>query len=187
MLGQPASWQTVCSPSRWTRPRSWVYCGPMLALTLIHGGLRSIGVSALRASMRSRRLPSGATMVTTRDYARMAGNRATEGAHATDVTPPARAEDRQLRLDAALIVKADLTHDTAQCEPAATDRTTRHRHAARGRAQQGHRGPAASPDRERDRRPARRPLHLQGPGGGRLVEPARRRARRLQAGGAAAM
>ena len=31
----------------------------MVALTLIHGGLRSIGVSALRASMRSRRRPSG--------------------------------------------------------------------------------------------------------------------------------
>jgi hypothetical protein len=36
----------------------------MLALTLIHGGLRSTGVSALRASMRSNRRPSGATIVT---------------------------------------------------------------------------------------------------------------------------
>src|SRR5262245_61005215 len=64
MLGQPASWQTVCRPSRWTRPRSWVNSGPIVALTLIQSGLRSIGVSALRASTRSRRRPSGATMVT---------------------------------------------------------------------------------------------------------------------------
>src|SRR5689334_23764075 len=64
MLGQPASWQTVCRPSRLTRPLSCVYSGPILALTLIHGGLRSIGVSAFRASMRSRRRPSGTTAVT---------------------------------------------------------------------------------------------------------------------------
>src|SRR4051794_11507362 len=63
MLGQPASWQTVCRPSRCTSPRSWVNCGPMLALTLIHGGLRSMGVSELRASMRRRRRPSGALLV----------------------------------------------------------------------------------------------------------------------------
>src|ERR687893_323531 len=63
MLGQPASWQTVCRPSRETSPRSWVYSGPILALTLIHGGLRSIGVSALRASIRRRRRPSGAGVV----------------------------------------------------------------------------------------------------------------------------
>src|SRR3981189_1872335 len=69
MLGQPASWQTVCRPSRLTRPRSWVYSGPIFALTLIHGGLRSIGVSALRASMRSIRRPSGWTVVTSPEYA----------------------------------------------------------------------------------------------------------------------
>ena len=62
MLGQPASWHTVCNPSRETSPRNWVYSGPILALTLIHGGLRSIGVSALRASIRSMRRPSGATV-----------------------------------------------------------------------------------------------------------------------------
>src|SRR6186997_1904846 len=71
MLGQPASWHTVCRPSRWTRPRRWVNSGPMVAFTLIHGGLRSIGVSALRASMRSRRRPSGTTVVTAQDYARV--------------------------------------------------------------------------------------------------------------------
>src|SRR5262245_33181943 len=68
MLGQPASWQTVCRPSRSTRPRRCENCGPMVAFTLIHGGLRSIGVSALRASMRSIRRPSGATSVTCAAY-----------------------------------------------------------------------------------------------------------------------
>src|SRR6185369_2543147 len=62
MFGQPASWHTVCRPSRWTRPCSEVYSGPILALILIDGGLRSIGVSALRASIRSIRRPSGATV-----------------------------------------------------------------------------------------------------------------------------
>src|SRR5215475_10258277 len=61
MFGQPASWHTVCRPSRCTRPRIAVNSGPIFALTLIHGGLRSIGVSALRASMRSIRRPSGPT------------------------------------------------------------------------------------------------------------------------------
>src|SRR5262244_383753 len=69
MFGQPASWQTVCRPSRLTRLRSWVYSGPIIALTLIHGGFRSIGVSALRASMRNIRRPSGWTMVTGPAYA----------------------------------------------------------------------------------------------------------------------
>src|SRR5436305_998009 len=63
MLGQPASWHTVCSPSRCTRPRSAVYSGPIRAVTLIHGGLRSIGVCVLRASMRSSRRPSGAAFI----------------------------------------------------------------------------------------------------------------------------
>src|SRR5688572_10520625 len=60
MLGQPAAWQTVCRPSRFTSPCSCVNSGPIVALTLIHGGLRSIGVCAFRASMRSIRRPSGA-------------------------------------------------------------------------------------------------------------------------------
>ena len=37
------------------------YSGPIRAVVRIHAGLRSIGVSALRASTRSRRRPSGAT------------------------------------------------------------------------------------------------------------------------------
>src|SRR5215207_5593404 len=59
MLGQPASSQTVCSPSRRTRPLSSVYSGPIRARVLIHDGLRSIGVCALRTSSRSIRRPSG--------------------------------------------------------------------------------------------------------------------------------
>src|ERR671912_1560448 len=59
MLGQPASSQTVCSPSRRTRPLSSVYSGPIRARVLIHDGLRSIGVCALRTSSRSTRRPSG--------------------------------------------------------------------------------------------------------------------------------
>src|SRR5215213_9961163 len=59
MLGQPASWHTVCSPSDFTRLCRAVYCGPMRARVLIHSGLRSIGVSALRTSRRSSFLPSG--------------------------------------------------------------------------------------------------------------------------------
>src|SRR4051794_10154587 len=74
MLGQPAAWQTVCRPSRCTSPASWVNSGPMVAFTLIHGGLRSMGVSALRASMRSNRRPSGATMVTLRSLTPHAGD-----------------------------------------------------------------------------------------------------------------
>src|SRR5918993_5137578 len=64
MLGQPASSQTVCSPSRRTRPLSSVYSGPILARVLIHDGLRSIGVWALRTSSRSIRRPSGCSVVT---------------------------------------------------------------------------------------------------------------------------
>ena len=52
-------------PGRW----SSVYSGPILARVLIHAGLRSIGVSALRASSRSRRRPSGGAAVTIRAYA----------------------------------------------------------------------------------------------------------------------
>ena len=61
MFGQPASWHTVCSPSRFTRPVSSRYSGPIRAVVRIHSGLRSIGVCALRASTRSMRRPSGAT------------------------------------------------------------------------------------------------------------------------------
>src|SRR5215475_4551428 len=97
MLGQPASWQTVCSPSRWTRPRTAVNSGPIVALILIHGGLRSIGVAALRASMRSIRRPSGATcpappgagersVVTVRAYAGVGPLSGEQGRYATDVT-----------------------------------------------------------------------------------------------------
>src|SRR5437868_15235177 len=62
MLGQPASSQTVCSPSRRTSDLSSVYSGPVFSLVLIHGGLRSIGVSALRTSRRRSFRPSGATV-----------------------------------------------------------------------------------------------------------------------------
>src|SRR5699024_3163632 len=50
-------------PRLWTRCFISLYSGPMTALVWIHSGLRSIGTSALRASMRSMRRPSGA-MVT---------------------------------------------------------------------------------------------------------------------------
>src|SRR5215212_7222384 len=64
MLGQPASSQTVCNPSRRTRLFSSVYSGPILARVLIHEGLRSIGVWELRTSSRSIRRPSGCSVVT---------------------------------------------------------------------------------------------------------------------------
>ena len=38
MFGQPASWQTVCSPSALTSSRSAVYSGPVRSVVLIHGG-----------------------------------------------------------------------------------------------------------------------------------------------------
>ena len=43
MLGQPASWQTVCSPSDFTSACSSRYSGPILARVLIHSGFFSIG------------------------------------------------------------------------------------------------------------------------------------------------
>src|SRR5450432_564387 len=61
MLGQPASSQTVCRPSRLTRLLSSLYSGPITARVLIHSGLRSIGVWLLRTSRRSSLRPSGAT------------------------------------------------------------------------------------------------------------------------------
>src|SRR6478735_11381904 len=65
MLGQPASSQTVCKPSRLTRLSSSEYSGPIFALVLIQFGLRSIGVSAFRISRRSNLRPSGATVTRT--------------------------------------------------------------------------------------------------------------------------
>src|SRR5918998_6780858 len=60
MLGQPASSQTVCSPSRRTSDFSSVYSGPVLSRVLIHSGLRSIGTWLLRTSRRSSLRPEGA-------------------------------------------------------------------------------------------------------------------------------
>ena len=54
---------TVCSSSDFTRLCSAVYSGPILARVLIHSGLRSIGVSALRTSRRSNFRPSCPTWV----------------------------------------------------------------------------------------------------------------------------
>src|SRR3954469_14728116 len=59
MLGQPASSQTVCSPSRRTSDLSSVYSGPVRSLVLIHSGLRSIGVWLFRTSSRSSLRPAG--------------------------------------------------------------------------------------------------------------------------------
>src|SRR5437763_16232631 len=59
MLGQPASSQTVCRPSRRTRDFSSVYSGPVRSRVLIHSGLRSIGTWLLRTSSRSSLRPAG--------------------------------------------------------------------------------------------------------------------------------
>src|SRR5215207_2369287 len=61
MLGQPASSQTVCSPSRRTSDFSSVYSGPVFNRVLIHSGLRSIGTWLLRTSRRSSLRPAGST------------------------------------------------------------------------------------------------------------------------------
>ena len=63
MFGQAASWQTVCKPSVFTSVRRRVYSGPIFARVLIHSGLRSIGVSALRASMRNNLRSSGCVVI----------------------------------------------------------------------------------------------------------------------------
>src|ERR687894_2829702 len=63
MLGQPASWQTVCSSSLRTSCCSARYSGPIRAVVLIQDGFFSIGTLALRTSSRSILRPSGA-MVT---------------------------------------------------------------------------------------------------------------------------
>src|ERR1700686_4741680 len=68
MLGQPASWQTVCRPSPFTSSVSSRYCGPILSFVLIHGGLRSIGVSLFRTSSRRSLRPSGVKAVTSLGY-----------------------------------------------------------------------------------------------------------------------
>src|ERR671932_2561047 len=60
MLGQPASSQTVCRPSRRTSEFSSVYSGPVFSRVLIHSGLRSIGTWLLRTSRRSSLRPEGA-------------------------------------------------------------------------------------------------------------------------------
>src|ERR1700738_2472548 len=68
MLGQPASWQTVCRPSPFTSSVSSRYCGPILSFVLIHGGLRSIGVALFRTSSRRSLRPSGVKAVTSLGY-----------------------------------------------------------------------------------------------------------------------
>src|SRR4051812_36553621 len=77
MLGQPASSQTVCSPSRLTRPLSSRNSGPILAFVLIQDGFFSIGVWLLRTSSRSSFRPSGTsvTAVTLRFARACAGSR----------------------------------------------------------------------------------------------------------------
>src|SRR5918998_3373561 len=59
MLGQPASSQTVCRPSRRTSDFSSVYSGPVFSRVLIHSGLRSIGTWLLRTSRRRSLRPDG--------------------------------------------------------------------------------------------------------------------------------
>src|SRR3954469_23367774 len=62
MLGQPASSQTVCSPSRRTSDLSSVYSGPVFSRVLIHSGLRSIGTWLLRTSRRKSLRPAGSIL-----------------------------------------------------------------------------------------------------------------------------
>src|SRR3954462_9435242 len=69
MLGQPASSQTVCRPSRFTSDFSSVYSGPVRSRVLIHGGFFSIGTAALRTSSRNMRRPSGVTLMASPRYA----------------------------------------------------------------------------------------------------------------------
>src|SRR3712207_4519008 len=59
MLGQPASSQTVCRPSRRTSDLSSVYSGPVLSRVLIQSGLRSMGTWLLRTSRRRSLRPPG--------------------------------------------------------------------------------------------------------------------------------
>src|SRR3954470_22166588 len=62
MLGQPASSQTVCSPSRRTSDLSSVYSGPVFSRVLIQSGLRSIGTWLLRTSRRRSLRPAGSIL-----------------------------------------------------------------------------------------------------------------------------
>src|SRR4029453_1951308 len=61
MLGQPASSQTVCRPSRRTSDFSSVYSGPVLSRVLIHSGLRSMGTWLLGTSRRRSFGPAGSS------------------------------------------------------------------------------------------------------------------------------
>src|SRR4051794_15731554 len=85
MLGQPASSQTVCRPSRLTRSLSSVNSGPVRSRVLIQDGLRSIGVWAFLTSRRRSLRPSGATAVTWSGYAGNAGDRPRVGSGVTQV------------------------------------------------------------------------------------------------------
>src|SRR4051812_32218004 len=82
MLGQPASSQTVCRPSRRTSDFSPVYSGPVRSRVLIHSGLRSIGTWLLRTSRRSSLRPAGSTLVP-------AGGVGTAGSLMSATVPPA--------------------------------------------------------------------------------------------------
>ncbi len=60
MLGQPASWQTVCREAPATFFFMSSYSGPVFTALRIHRGFVSIGVCAFRFSTRSSLRPSGA-------------------------------------------------------------------------------------------------------------------------------
>src|SRR5664279_3314268 len=127
MFGQAASWQTVCRPSRFTSAWRAVYCGPMVARVLIHSGLRSIGVAALRASMRSSLRPSGAVVsgraaVTGRAYA-------AKGAGRTDRSGGV---EQGVRAQVAGHECCDAEHP-AGCDPAGTAVVSEHSRGGDGR------------------------------------------------------
>ncbi|CAB4586509.1 unannotated protein [freshwater metagenome] len=63
ILGQAASWHTVCSPSVATSERSFVYSGPIVARVLIHSGFLSIGVCEFLASIRRSLRPEGSMLI----------------------------------------------------------------------------------------------------------------------------
>ena len=70
MLGQPASWHTVCRPSDFTKLCNSRYSGPMTARVLIQAGFFSMGVWAFFASILRRR--RGWVWVTPASYLRSA-------------------------------------------------------------------------------------------------------------------
>src|SRR5918994_1738145 len=76
MLGQPASWHTVCRSSDFTSDCSARYSGPIRAVVLIQDGFFSMGTLALRTSRRNSLRPSGA-MVTESAYLGTAPGRLT--------------------------------------------------------------------------------------------------------------